>query len=452
MVSVDGVGVPGAGVCALWRNDQVRATRADVTPRCTVADAWGYYVLELPAGVWLIVASAWGYLTNGEKLVLRETKPNASLDVALRRGGSARTGTILDLDGSPAIDVRIVARAVVGGRHDYVASARTNAQGRFELWADEDAFLEVDSPGYIDLVSHESETHTALPESVIEGRVIDQAGKPVAGARVAYVEKWDPPLGFPEHATRSDGDGKFRIANVKPGEYNVMVFRDDLGGNAKIAVEFAQTLGGIEVVVVPMLEWLRAQVVDERGEPVAGCFVGLARADEEGPAWVNTFWTDEDGHLASPTIPASYEITFLECPGKVGKLPYAPLVSGEVARLEVAPGHVSSDADGNSATPDPSDQQAPAGPKTTVRVVDASGANVGKAVVSVIAAEARLTSTSWWNYGLAITDALGRANVDPGCDAAESCTAMAVRPGMFGTVTVEPGHAGEIVVALQPTR
>jgi hypothetical protein len=599
------------------------ATREDVARRCTKTDVAGHYALELPVGVWLIVASGWGYLADGKDLVLREQGSSAPLDFFLRRGGSARAGTILDLEGSPVAGIHVAVQMPLGGRMGCAMSVQTNPQGHFELWADDDASLVVDSPGYIDMVFHEPDIYTALPESAIEGRVIDQAGNPVAGARVAYVGLAEPPLGFPEHATLTDAEGRFRLANVRPDNYDLMVFRDNLGGSREVSVEFARTHADVEIVTTLSLEWLHAQVVETSGEPVASCLVGLLPTSDPH-AWAYTFWTDEEGRLAAPTLPgASFDINFLQCPSMVGKTPYDSLISGrpdgEVSRLEVAPGHALRgqvmDANGQpvvdvkvsvhtpepdlprpteprdprshfmtfrpSATTDaqgwfeiaglfpgelevqvegrhrigpplrvtvaeqpttvasfrmeesarlelhssemrsdqlvwlvdcsaerdlgvpqwtvqePTDERgiviiehAPVGnlaaaiesrpscddaesllvtthagqatevqlqapsplPKTVVHVVDATGKNVARAVVTIVAVELRPTSTRWWHLGeFGITDALGQASFERGCNQSDSCTAVAARPGTFGTTTVGPGHSGEIMIALQPS-
>lgn len=622
-VSFSGVGVTGAEVCASWRSAQVLATREDVVPRCTKTDAAGRYALELPVGAWLLVASAWGYLPDGEELVVREKESSMSLDFFLRQGGSARAGTIIDLEGAPVAGIHVAAQMPLSGRVGYATRVQTNAQGHFELWADDDATLVVDSPGYIDMVFYEADTYTALSESVIEGRVIDQAGKPVAEARVTYVGLGDPPLGVPEHATLTDAEGRFRLGNVSPDKYDLMAFRDNLGGTKKVSVEFAQTRTDVEIVMTLSLEWLHAQVVETSGEPVASCLVGLKPASDPR-AWAYTFWTDEEGRLATPTLPdARFNVDFLQCPRMVGKPPYDPLVSGrpegESSRLEVALGHVlrgrildagkqplvdvkvsidtperdlptaadardsrssfmtfrrsaRTDAEGRfeiaglfpgefeiqvegrhrtgpplrvfvtdqpmteasftmeesarlelrssemrsyqlvwlvdcSAERDPGVPQwtvqeatdergmvileyAPVGtlaaaiehrpscddaesllvtthagqttevqlrapappPKTVVHVVDPTGKNVARAVVTIVAVDIRPTSTRWWHLGeFGITDAHGQASFERGCDRSNPCTAVSARPGMFGTTTVEPGHSGEIVIALQPT-
>lgn len=537
-ISSDSGGVPDAQVCASWQGSRVRTVRADVTPRCTKSDDAGRYTLELSAGVWLLVASARGYLPSGEDLVLRAGELNVSRDFVLLRGGAARVGTLIDLDRAPIADARIVSRMSFGGLPVHSVSVQTDAEGRFDLWTTDEASLTLDAPGHIEMMVREGDVYTALPESVLEGRVVDEGQQPVGGARVAYVAgPADPPLGFPEHAVLSDADGGFRIDRVSPGDYQLVVYRDDIGGTEPVSVAFAQHQANIEVAVTSPLEWVRAQVVEPEVGHVAGCLIGLQPSDDRA-AWPDTYYTDENGRLDVPTRPgARFSVEFLHCPGKVGKPPYDPLLSArsdaEAARLEVAPGHTlrgrvvdtdghplaglevavgqpdsagaldshwsfvsrrpstTSDAAGRfeimglfpgeiqvrveggdhdrpskvTVTDQPTTEvilsvarserrevQTPESTRsrTVVHVVDPAGQSVGRVLVTIVNVELQPTSSSWWNLGaFAITDSDGRAIFERGCDERLPCTAMAARPGLFGTASVAPGRAAESEIAVQ---
>ena len=57
-----------------------------------------------------------------------------------------------------------------------------------------------------------------MPAATISGRVVDAAGRPVAGATVYTVSA---PVPMPDIAALTDGDGRFSVAAPVPGRYEI---------------------------------------------------------------------------------------------------------------------------------------------------------------------------------------------------------------------------------------
>ncbi len=107
----------------------------------------------------------------------------------------------------------------------------------------------------------------------ILGVVVDQAGAPVAGARIQVIGAGGEP-------TESYEDGRFVVADLSGGEGALFVDAGE-GGSAWLA-QIDSTLGGEEERIVRLepRRSLAGRVVDETGAPVEGALVSL-RGDRE---------------------------------------------------------------------------------------------------------------------------------------------------------------------------
>jgi len=73
-----------------------------------------------------------------------------------------------------------------------------------------------------------------MSQHVIEGSVMDAAGRPAEGATVAIVEGT---ASFPDMAAVTNADGTFRFGHLSNGEYVVKAFgADGRQGTAKAVV------------------------------------------------------------------------------------------------------------------------------------------------------------------------------------------------------------------------
>src|SRR5690606_113528 len=129
LVSADGAPASKVRVCARRGGPQHRLIREDVEPLiCSETDASGSYELGLAPGVWWVFAWQRELLPDGDTVALRASKPHATFDLSLRRGGRAYAGKLVDLDGKPIHGARVEALSRFGERLRISASVSTDAQ------------------------------------------------------------------------------------------------------------------------------------------------------------------------------------------------------------------------------------------------------------------------------------------------------------------------------------
>jgi hypothetical protein len=104
----------------------------------------------------------------------------------------------------------------------------------------------------------------ANPRAIVEGRVCDAAGHPVAGIGVRGIPwgrdiPWSP-------AVETDAAGRFRLSLAAPGSYGFLLIRDGRTvitpderdpSRLSIPVEPGQSRGGVDLVFLGS-EWERA--------------------------------------------------------------------------------------------------------------------------------------------------------------------------------------------------
>jgi hypothetical protein len=109
------------------------------------------------------------------------------------------------------------------------------------------------------------------PGEVIEGRILDDVGKPLAGASIVAAASRDVSSDRPQSV--SDVDGRFRMANVEPGIKSVVVSAPGRMPELR-AVQASRGMSPLEIRLRPG-KALRGRVVDENGKPIAGAHVSI---------------------------------------------------------------------------------------------------------------------------------------------------------------------------------
>lgn len=278
-----------AAVVVARVNNDPDATRATVT----AADG-SFLLLDVPAGVASLTASAPEFEPTTNEDVSLNADKTTKIDITLHRGGVPISGLVKDAGGGPISGVRVdatlaTARTAPGATRNLAsatASAFTGTDGRYTISIGVGTVQMTASHAEYGLqrqvVQHEIPGSQAdfalLPGAVVEGIVRDRAtGEPVAGVTVlAQRDGQGPTLGGARggKSVRSNDAGMFRIAGLSPGNHVLMAQAAGRRTEQPVAIGLgiAEQLGGVELWLVPAAT-LGGTVVDQQGQPVADALV-----------------------------------------------------------------------------------------------------------------------------------------------------------------------------------
>jgi protocatechuate 3,4-dioxygenase beta subunit len=261
------------------------------------------------------------------------------------------------------------ARVTVGGADGRRREAETDARGAFAfpgLRAGRYAVRAVAAQHGVDLAAYRDSVEVgkgagALPllltkAPAVAGRVVADGDAPLAGVDVTLSEGPFSPL---PRRVRTDGEGRFRIAAVLPGHYQLGAGAPGYVGaslhlaTSAIAVPGAdmpgpgpQARGGLPPLVIRLARGavLGGEVLDEDQRPIAGARISLVRAD--GPAAPEL--PPPGGLPGAPSIEPAGELGVVHA-----TIPYPPLqpptelgAGGPTADGASAPGGVVTDGRG----------------------------------------------------------------------------------------------------------
>ena len=182
-----------------------------IADRCVTANTDGRYAIDKLAPDAIIVTASFPRFRPQSTDAVLDAGEQRVLDIVLKPGGVEVTGVVEDILGGPIAGAHVTLQG---------ARAETDERGRFSLWVapgrEHELALAV-ATGYgprVQPVRIPSQVTIALaPESSIAGRVVDEAGAPVAGARVAA-------RGSAATAT-SGADGTFSIDQLGSGRFEI---------------------------------------------------------------------------------------------------------------------------------------------------------------------------------------------------------------------------------------
>ncbi len=218
------------------------------------------------------------------------------------------TGVVTSVTGQPISGASVRALAWLGS-HPYGLDdepvrgvTRTGADGRFAMdWPAGARVLRVDAPNYQDMdieysgavLARDIELHARLrPEMYCTGRVVDPAGTPLAGVRVAAEYADDP-----AQVAITDTDGFYRV--VSRGSRGPLYFSHP--GYA-LAWSTRRTSEPVETVLLPGASF-RLRVV-QGGQPVPGAVVQVISEIPEALGYAFRRETDETGCVLFDQVPA----------------------------------------------------------------------------------------------------------------------------------------------------
>jgi RNA polymerase sigma factor (sigma-70 family) len=292
-------------------------------------DARGRFRLAVPpgAGSLEVRGEGPGYLGLSRPLEVRAGEPPAALKVALHRGLTV-SGLVLDPRGEPVPGARARLWAAEWPGQ-CLRDVVTNSEGAFQTrnltprsrdeWTvvhagrNLGARVETPLPG-----SQREEVPLTVrlrPLGAVVGRVVDESGRPVAGAGLrlwACVPRSDRTRTFVEEETEeaaTDEQGAFRIAHLVPGPGEYRTVEATARGHAQLRFPEVEVLAG-RTCALPDLVLVRAAgrvagtVTDPAGRPCADVRVSLV---PRGPAAAGPrpdgVVTTGDGHFTLDGLP-----------------------------------------------------------------------------------------------------------------------------------------------------
>ena len=193
-------------------------------------------------------------------------------------------GRVVDPEGRPVEDARIQARVELRDNEDPGSSeareeeTRTSAEGRFRLRRLTGGMqyrLTVDKAGFapasrlVEAASARSAapTEVVLRKSrVLAGRIVDEEGRPVAGADV-----WVRGPGL-RTSVRSGRDGEFAFLDLLAGMYGLAAWRQDFAPVVVVQLEIPEEEARVDLGTLTLRKavLLEGRIVDSQGSPVEG--------------------------------------------------------------------------------------------------------------------------------------------------------------------------------------
>lgn len=299
----------------------------------TAADG-RFELRDLPAGSWSLEARAAGYAAlTVPGLILPEGAGSTDLGTVMLPTGVAVEGYVVDPRGRPVEGVEVNASDATvpfammrfGRQEETVPGAVTGADGYFRIEdrrVGETINLDAGRAGYavssapgVRVPPEEPVRIVLQPASVVEGRVVDGDGKPVAAARIVIFPT-ERRGGFQAKNGTSDDSGAFRIEDVPPGAVEARVTATGFQAAyvSNLEVRAGQDLKGVEIVLAAGAA-VEGRVLSPSGKPVAGAEVRVVEEEARGffrmPAMAST---DGDGRYrlegvapGARTVQASHE-------------------------------------------------------------------------------------------------------------------------------------------------
>lgn len=249
------------------------------------------------------VVSAEASDTTPASIVIATANPRTKTESIVLDLGTCRArlhGTIVDASGGGIAKARL---SIAGG----LGGSDASASGQYSLcvpMGDSRVRIVADGYGALDLPIHLvgalQRDFELVPEAVLAGNVVDEAGNAVPFARVmAIPQAVEQPHFLAEGSTIANRDGKFRIPNLAPGRFLVAAAAQGHGMSApKPAIAAHDAHGELTLVLGE-----RAQVsgvVMMKGAPVAGARVSTAGV---GLMTARAAYSQTDGSFVLDGVP-----------------------------------------------------------------------------------------------------------------------------------------------------
>jgi RNA polymerase sigma factor (sigma-70 family) len=279
--------------CFLRGNDSPDGARFE---QASVTDANGNYRIDtLPPGILFLEASATGLPMSDWIEVHPEAGKTITQDVSLVAEAWFR-GHVLD-----ALTRAPIAGAELGTIWVLRNTVRTDAAGAFSLPLDKgsDGQIYVRAAGYgFRNAAQPAKTHASGAEGIeilleparsASGRVIDEQGRPIAGA---YVAGCGTDFGEVQRhdwvGTTTDAQGRYTLADLRPDlQHSLFVRAQGFGSSVYEFPATEKTQARLELadVVLRAAGSIRGRVVDENSKPLPDLGVLLRGVNADRGQW-----------------------------------------------------------------------------------------------------------------------------------------------------------------------
>ena len=171
--------------------------------------------------------------------------------------------------------------------------------------------------GLVEVADEETEYDVhLLPSGRIEGVDLDEStGATVAGARVYLAKAGRTPLAGTGGDAVSDGEGRFVLEGVAPGNHGLFASLGHRGtpNSVDISLALGELLDGVELRIAEQL-YISGRVLDTAGTPAAGVSVMAAGKSSQGVSPT----TGPDGeYFIGPLAPGDYLVNLLQSKSNV---------------------------------------------------------------------------------------------------------------------------------------
>ena len=229
-----------------------------------------------PAASWLVSAEAASKTPSS--VLIRSAAPaekSEQIEIELGDCRSHLVGTVVDASGGGVAKARLSVHGTGG--------VEASNSGEYSLCVPVGDFsVRVEADGYgaieqrLHLVGELRHDFELVPESVLAGKVVDEANKPIANARVIAIPD---PTELPHHAavgtTIADEDGQFRIENLAPGSFQLAAVSGGVGTPTPRRALATPGGGNPVTLIVAQRARITGRVV-ANGAPVAGAQILIA--------------------------------------------------------------------------------------------------------------------------------------------------------------------------------
>ena len=279
----------------------------------------GFVLEDLARGQSLnVTAAAEGYTT--ESLERVEVPPEEPVTLVLTPASTV-SGVVIDGDGSPIDDARVMLQPDSGNRFPFSRGVSDSsdeggrfrvegvAPGRLVATVTANGFLRFEERGLevapgedLDGLRFELERgHT------VTGRVYDDSGRPLPEARVELVRQSDARLLVPRSSATADADGVYELTGVPAGEHSLASQHEGFVRQVR-DLTVVEGENRLDFRLRPGLA-VSGRVVDETGAPVDGAEVALVGHGSMPGLGRGTETSDEAGAFRIEGVePGSYRL------------------------------------------------------------------------------------------------------------------------------------------------